>query len=74
MSRLPPDYREVLRLSQLERLKVKEIATRMNRSEYSVKHLMARALCKLRDSFGDTESLSLPERPIQVEGGDRDEQ
>ena len=71
---LPADYREVIRLSQLDGLKVKEIARRMNRSEYAVKHLMARALCRLRESFGDTESLSLPDRPLQVEGGNRVEQ
>ena len=49
IAQLPPDYREVLRGSQLERLKVKEIARRMNRSEYAVKHLVARALHKLRE-------------------------
>lgn len=74
IAELPPDYREVLRLSQLERLKVKEIAVRMNRSEYAVKHLMARALRKLKQSFGDTESLSLPDRPFRVEGDDSGEQ
>ena len=70
---LPPDYREVLRLSVLERLQVKEIARRMNRSEYAVKHLMARATRKLRASFGDTESLHLPDRPLDLEGGDHGE-
>ncbi len=70
IAKLPPDYREVIRLSQFDWLKVKEIARRMNRSEYAVKHLMARALRRLRESFGDTESLSLPDRPLNVEGGD----
>ena len=68
---LPPDYREAIRLSQLERLKVKEIALRMSRSEFAVKHLLARAVRKLRESFGDTDSLHLPDRPLDVEGGDR---
>jgi RNA polymerase sigma-70 factor, ECF subfamily len=67
---LPPDYREALRYSQIDRLKVEEIARRMNRSAYAVKHLIARALRSLRKSFGDTESLSLPDQLIQAEGGD----
>ena len=71
---LPPDYREVIRLSQDERLKVREIALQMERSEYAVKHLLARALRKLRETFGDTESLHLPERPLRWEGGGRDEE
>lgn len=69
LSKLPPDYREVLRLSRLERLKVKEIAQRMGRSEYAVKHLMARAVKQLREGFGDTESLHLPDRAFDLEGG-----
>jgi RNA polymerase sigma-70 factor (ECF subfamily) len=68
LSALPPDYSQVLRLSQLERLKVKEIAGRMGRSEYAVKHLMARAVRKLREVFGDTESLHLPGR-LDAPGG-----
>lgn len=71
---LPPNYREVIRLSHIEGLKVREIASRMNRSEYAVKHLLARALRKLRESFGDTESLGLPDYPLRFEGGDRGEE
>jgi RNA polymerase sigma-70 factor (ECF subfamily) len=67
---LPPDYRAVLRHSQLERLKLEEIARRMGRSVYSVKHLLARALHTLRESLRDTGSFSLPDRPLEVEGGD----
>ncbi len=70
---LPPDYRRVLRLSQIERLKVKEIARRMGRSEDAVKHLMARAIRKLRAAFGRTESLVLPPRSLEEEGGGRGE-
>lgn len=68
LARLSPEYREVLRLSRLERLKVREIALRMDRSEYAVKHLMARAVRQLRDLFGDTESLHLPDRRLEVRG------
>ena len=70
LSKLPRDYREVLRLSRLERLKIKEIAQRMGRSEYAVKHLMARAVKQLRETFGDTESLHLPDRALDMEGSD----
>jgi RNA polymerase sigma-70 factor (ECF subfamily) len=64
---LKPEYREVLRLSRLEGLKVKEIAARMKRSENAVRHLMARAVIELKNSFGDTESLHLPDRAFRVE-------
>jgi RNA polymerase sigma-70 factor, ECF subfamily len=60
---LKPEYREVLQLARLEGLKVKEIATRMHRTEFSVKHLIARALRELRASFGETESWHLSPRP-----------
>lgn len=69
VSKLPPDYREVLRLSRIERLKIKEIARRMDRSEFAVKHLMARAVKQLRETFGDTESLHLPDQAIDMGGG-----
>lgn len=68
LSKLPSEYREVLRLSRLERLKVKEIAQRLGRSEYAVKHLMARAVKRLRKTFGDTESLHLPDRALDMDG------
>ena len=67
LSKMPADYREVLRLSRMERMKIKEIAERMGRSEYAVKHLMARAVKQLRETFGDTESLHLPDRPLDME-------
>jgi len=68
LANLPPDYREVLRLSRIERLKVKEIALRMDRSEHAVKHLIARAIRKLRSSFGETDSFHLPDRRLDDEG------
>jgi RNA polymerase sigma-70 factor (ECF subfamily) len=64
---LPPDYREVIVLARIERLRIREIAKRMERSEDAVKQLLARALRKLRDSFGDTESLNLPWRSLKDE-------
>ena len=37
----------------------------MERSPKAVAHLLARALRKLKESFGGTESLSLPPRGIE---------
>ncbi len=68
LGKLKPEYREVLRLARLEGLTIKEIAQRMNRTEYAIKHLMARAIRQLRESFGDTESLNLPPRSFETGG------
>jgi RNA polymerase sigma-70 factor (ECF subfamily) len=48
LERLPPDYREVLVLRNLEELPFNEVAIRMNRSVDSVKKLWARGLAQLR--------------------------
>jgi RNA polymerase sigma-70 factor (ECF subfamily) len=65
---LSPDHRKVIVLSRFERLKIKEIARRMGRSESAVKNLLLRAMKALKDSFGDTESLGLPRSDLD-EGG-----
>jgi RNA polymerase sigma-70 factor (ECF subfamily) len=70
---LPPDYRQVLVLSRLEGLPAQEIARRIGRTPNAVYHLLVRALQLLREQFGDTESLSLPDRPLRRERGDDDE-
>jgi RNA polymerase sigma-70 factor (ECF subfamily) len=68
---LSPDYRTVIRLARIEGLKLKEVARRMNRSESAVKNLLLRAMKELRDSFGGTDSFSLPDRRLGDErGGD----
>jgi RNA polymerase sigma-70 factor (ECF subfamily) len=59
---LSNDHRDVITLARLEGLTVSEIATRMDRSPNAVKKLLARALTRLKESFGDTESLHLPAR------------
>jgi len=64
---LPPDYRKVVTLARIERLRIREIAQRMERSEDAVKQLLARALRKLKESFGDTESLHLPDRRLNAD-------
>lgn len=68
LDRLPQDYREVIRLTRLEKLSVEEVARRMGRSRQAVRSLLFRALRALRESFGDTESLRLPPRSLGKEG------
>ena len=71
LAQLKPEYREVLRLTRLQGLSIEETAERMGRTKYAVKHLVARALRRLRESFGDTESFHLPHQCLDGEG-DRD--
>jgi RNA polymerase sigma-70 factor (ECF subfamily) len=63
---LSPDHRRVIQLARIEGLKIKEIAERMERTPGAVKQLLSRALDRLRHRVGDTESLSLPERSIDL--------
>ena len=63
-----PDHRKVIFLVRIERLRIEEIANRMNRSPNAVKKLLARALEELKKGFGDTESLHLPPRQINFKG------
>ncbi len=67
---LSPDYRTVIQLSRIEGLKIDEIAERMHRSPSAVRNLLFRAMRQLKESFGDTESLSLPDRQLGENGGD----
>ena len=71
LNRLSPDHRKALLLSRVDGLKVHEIAERMNRSPNAVYKLLARALLEMRQDFGDTESLNLPERTFESEGQPR---
>jgi len=45
---------------RIKGLKITEAAHRMGRTSSAVTHLLMRALKKLKESFGDTESLNLP--------------
>ena len=67
---LSAEYREVIVLARIEGLRIKEIAQRMNRSPDAVKKLLRRGLKKLRDGFGETESLHLPDRSLKTEEAD----
>ena len=61
---LDEDHQTVIRLARFEGLSTSEVARRMNRSPGAVRHLLLRALEKLRTNFGeDTESLGLPDAP-----------
>jgi RNA polymerase sigma-70 factor (ECF subfamily) len=73
LEKLRPDYKNALVLSRIKGLTVEEIAERMNRSKDAVKKLLARGLRELKRSFGDTESLHLPDRELPVEGPADDE-
>jgi RNA polymerase sigma-70 factor, ECF subfamily len=66
MKELRPEYREVIRLARIERLKVAEIAKRMGRSSGAIHQLLARAMEELKHRFGDTGSLSLPDRALDL--------
>jgi len=73
LARLSPAQRQVVLLCRIEGLKIKEAARRMNRSESAVKNLLCRALRELKSTFGDTESLHLPDRRLGSAGSDGNE-
>lgn len=70
---LTADQKEVLQLSRIEGLPIKQIAERLSRSPGSVRMILFRALKNLKASFGDTESLHLPNRCLGSEESDHDE-
>jgi len=61
---LSPEHQQVVRLARIEGLPVKEIAARLGRSPGAVSQLLARALRKLKEDFGETDSLSLPRKTL----------
>ena len=64
IAELSPEHREVIRLARIEGLRVAEIAERLQRSPGAIHQLLARAMDQLRHRFGDTASLSLPDRAL----------
>jgi RNA polymerase sigma-70 factor, ECF subfamily len=71
INRLSPDQRTALKLARIDGMPVRKIAAEMQRSEKAIYALLSRALDRLRETFGDTESLQLPDRVFKVnEGGD----
>jgi len=67
LRKLSPEHGEVIRLVRLEGLPVKEVARRMHRTPGAVAQLLWRAMQKLKATFGETESLSLPPRRLEPE-------
>ncbi len=53
LAALPADYREVIILRNLERLRFEEVAARMNRSPGAVRMLWTRALERLSGTLED---------------------
>ena len=73
LEQLRPDYREAVLLARIDGLPIEEVARRMNRSPNAVSHLLLRALRKLREILPDTQSLRLPDRRLNREGGSDDD-
>jgi RNA polymerase sigma-70 factor (ECF subfamily) len=57
---LSPDHRAVIELVVLEELPIGDVALRIGRSYGATQKLLTRALNKLAEMFGDTESRTLP--------------
>lgn len=57
---LSPDHRRVILLARVERLPIKEVARRMERTPNAAAQLLWRALQNLKESFGSTDSFHLP--------------
>ena len=68
---LGPDHRTVILLARVEGLPLAEVARRMKRSTEAVSQLLWRALKKLKESFGSTDSFHLPNRRLEDRGGAR---
>lgn len=68
IGRLKPEHRDVILLARIRRLPMGEVAERLGRTPDAAVQLLRRALKSLKDEFGDTESLGLPDRSILKEG------
>ena len=60
MDRLTVEQQQVVRLTRIQGLSVRDAASRMDRSEKATYQLLWRAVQKLREAFGDTASFRLP--------------
>jgi RNA polymerase sigma-70 factor, ECF subfamily len=68
---LDPDARQVIHLARIQGMPIKEVARAIGRTPNATSILLYRALIKLRDRFGDTESFGLPPlRDLKEEKGD----
>ncbi len=73
LEKLQSEHCEVILLSRIEGLTMKEIAEKTGRPLSTVKYQLACGLAELKKHFGDTESLHLPDRQLEAEGDDNDE-
>ena len=62
---LSPDHRRVILLARVERLPIKEVAARIQRSPEATTQLLWRAMQNLRSQFGETDSMHLPHRVFE---------
>jgi RNA polymerase sigma-70 factor (ECF subfamily) len=69
LGKLSPEHREAIILSRIDGLTSVEVARRMNRSPAAIRQLLVRALRELKKNFGETESLHLPDRRLDLKGG-----
>ena len=60
LAKLTPDQQQVIRLTWLEGLPVREAAVRMDKNVKTTSQLLWRATSKLKEVFGDTKSFRLP--------------
>ncbi len=64
ISSLPDDYRDVLVMTRIQQMPIRDVAAQMGRSPAAVTKLVRRALDRLRILFGDESgSLALPAQP-----------
>ena len=68
LNALSPDHRQVILLARVERLPMRTVAQKMNRSTKAATQLLWRALQKLKATFGSTDSFHLPPRSLTGEG------
>ncbi len=65
---LSADHRSVVLLARVDRLPIKEVARRMERTPEAVSQLLWRALQQLKTAFGETDSFRLPDRRLEDRG------
>ncbi len=73
LATLSEDHSRVIFLARVQGLPIKEVARRMDRTPEATSMLLMRALIKLREAFGPTESFHLPGRSLEEEGRNLEE-
>ena len=73
LATLRPDHSRVIYLARVEGLPMKEVARQMGRTPEAASMLLLRALLKLKEAFGNTDSFHLPPRTLLEEEDSRGE-